>query len=44
MIDLSLRSGLAIAISLTGATLLAYILYRRTTPTLPWKIRLTLGV
>ena len=44
MLEIGARSVLAVAISVAVATLLAYILYRRTSPTLPLKTRVVLGV
>ena len=43
MLEIGTRSVVALVASLGGATLLAYILYRRTSPTLPLRTRMVLG-
>jgi uncharacterized membrane protein len=43
MLEIGTRSVIATVASLGGATLLAYILYRRTSPTLPLSTRVLLG-
>ena len=44
MIDASWRDILVFAAAIAGATILAIVLYRRTSPTLPLRLRLLLGV
>ena len=44
MIDASWRDILGFAAAIGGATLLAIVLYRKTSPTLPLRLRLLLGV
>jgi hypothetical protein len=44
MLEIGARSAVAIAMSVAGATILAYILYRRTSPTLPLRSRVILGI
>jgi hypothetical protein len=44
MLDASWRDILGLAAAIGGATVLAIVLYRRTSPTLPLKLRLLLGV
>lgn len=44
MLDASWRDILAITTAVAGATILAIVLYRRTSPTLPGRLRLLLGI
>jgi hypothetical protein len=43
MIDIAPRDTLAVVLSVTAATAFAFVLYRRTSPTLPVRMRLVLG-
>jgi hypothetical protein len=44
MIDIAPRDTIGFVISIAAATLLAVTLYRRTSPTLPLRLRIMLGV
>jgi hypothetical protein len=44
MIDIAPRDTLGFVISIAAATLLAVVLYRRTSPTVPLRLRIILGV
>jgi hypothetical protein len=43
MIDIDARSIFALGLAVLGATLISFVLYRRTSPTLPFRLRLLLG-
>jgi hypothetical protein len=44
MIDVDTRSLIALAAAVAGATLIAFVLYRRTSPTIPGRLKVALGI